>query len=200
MVNPNISQRRPVGSSVRLVSWNVRVLGGPVKRSRVFSYLKGLNTDIAFLQETHLRTCDDNRMRKSWAGQIFNSAFNSKSRGAAILINKRTQFSPAQIISDPGGRFVIVSGTLYQSSVVLVSVYAPNWGNPNFMSSLFSNIPNLDTHHLILGGDLNLVIDPKLDRSHPKTFTPSAMSMTLSSLINQLGCIDPWRFLHPVTK
>lgn len=93
---------------------------------------------------------------------------------------------------------VIVSGTLYQTLVVLVNVYAPNWHNPNFMTSLFSKIPNLDTHRLILGGDLNLVIDPKLDRSHPKVLTPSAMSKTLSSIM--IGCIDVWHLLHPFSK
>lgn len=200
MVNLSISQRGLSGSSIRFVSWNVRGLGGPIKRSRVFSHLRSLKTDIAFLQETHLCINDHFRMRKPWVGQIFHSAFNSKSRGAAILINKRTQFLPDQIISDPHGRYVIVSGKLYQTSVVLVNVYAPNWDNPNFMTSLFSKIPNLDTHRLILGGDLNLVIDPKLDRSHPKVLIPSAMSKTLSSIMSQLGCIDAWRLRHPFLK
>ena len=200
MVNPGISQRGLSRSSIRFVSWNVRGLGGPIKRSEVFSHLKGLNTDIAFLQETHLRINDHCRMRKPWIGQIFHSAFNSRSRGAAILINKLIQFSPNQIISDPYGRYVIVSGTLFQSSVVLVNVYAPNWDNPNFMTSLFSKIPNLDTHRLILGGDLNLVINPKLDRSHPKVLIPSAMSKAFSSIMSQLGCIDAWRLLHPFLK
>lgn len=200
MVNPNISQRGSSGSNIRFVSWNVRGLGGPVKRSKVFSHLKGLNTDIAFLQETHLCINDHCRLRKPWVGQIFHSAFNSKSRGAAILINKRIQFSRDQIVSDPHGCYVIVSGTLYQTSVVLVNVYAPYWDNPNFMTSLFSKIPNLDTRYLILGGDLNLVIDPKLDRSHSKKLTPTAMSKTLSSIMSELGCIDAWRLLHPFSK
>lgn len=85
MVSPNISQRGLNGSSIRLVSWNVRRLGGPIKRSKVFSHLKGLNTDIAFLQETHLRINDHYRMLKAWVGQIFHSSFNSKYKGAAIL-------------------------------------------------------------------------------------------------------------------
>lgn len=141
MVNLNTLQGGIDGSSVRLVSWNVRGLGGPVKQSRVFSHLKSLNTDMAFLQETHLCASDHSRLRKPWVGQIFHSTFNSKSRGTAILINKRTQFSPTQITSDPGGRYTIVCGSLYQVPVVMVSVYAPNWDNPTFVTSLFSKIP-----------------------------------------------------------
>lgn len=117
MVNTSIYQRGISGSSIRLVSWNVSGIGGPIKQSKVFSHLKGLNTDIAFLQETHLGINDHCRMRKPWVGQIFRSAFNSNSRGAAILINTYMQFSPDPIISDPHWRNVIVSGTLYQTSL-----------------------------------------------------------------------------------
>lgn len=154
-----------VGHNIRIITWNVRGLGGQIKRSRVFSHLKSLSSDIMFLQETHLRTGDHTRLRKQWVGQEFHSSFNSKSRGTAILIHKRVMFLAEQVLSDLEGRFVIVSGILFQTPVVLVNVYAPNWDNPSFMSMLFSKIPNLDTHHLIFGGDLNCVINNNLDKS-----------------------------------
>ena len=199
MTSQNTGQRGSVGS-VRFTSWNVRGLGGPIKRSRVFSHLKSLNTDIAFLQETHLCVNDHARLRKPWVGQVFHSNFNSKARGTAIIIHKRVQFSAEQTISDPGGRYIIVKGVLYQTPVILVNVYAPNFDNPNFMTSIFSSLPNMDTHRLIFGGDLNLVVDPQLDRSCPKRFTPSCMARALSTFMNQVGCIDPWRFLHPTKR
>ena len=185
---------------VRIVTWNVRGLGGQVKRAKVFSHLKSLSTDVAFLQETHLRTEDHIRLRKPWVGQIFHSNFNSRSRGTAILIHKRIRFISEQIISDPAGRYVIVSGILHETPVVLCNIYAPNFDNPNFVSSLISRLPNLDTHHLILGGDHNCVVSPRLDRSQSKTFTPTAMARTLSDLMAHLGCVDPWRFSHPTVK
>ena len=82
----------------------------------------------------------------------------------------------------------------------MVNVYAPNWINPNFMTSFFQKLANSDTHSLILGGELNLVIDPKLEQSHLKVLIPSAMSKTLSCLMSQLGCIEAWRLLHPFSK
>lgn len=116
------------------MSWNIQGQGGPINPSKVFSYLKGLDTDDVFLQEIHLRINDHCRMRKPWVGEIFHSAFNSKFRGTAILINKHIQFSPDQIIYDPKGQYVIVSGTLNQTLVVLIIVYAPN-----FMTLFFKN-------------------------------------------------------------
>lgn len=98
------------GHNVKFVTWNVRGLGGQIKRSRVFSHLKSLSTDIVFLQETHLRVSDHVRLRRPWIGQVFHSNFNSKSRGTAIVIHKRIKFVPQNVISDPDGRYVIVSG------------------------------------------------------------------------------------------
>lgn len=62
-------------------------------------------------------------------------------------------------MTDSNGRYVIVSGALYEKQVILVSVYAPNWDDHNFVSSLFASIPDLDSHLLIMGGDMNCVID-----------------------------------------
>lgn len=194
------TKRNRMGS-IRFGSWNVKGLGGPIKRARVFSHLKNLNTDIAFLlQETHLRLCDHTRLRKPWIGQVFHSSFNSRSRGTAILLHKRLPFSPEEIILDPNSRYIIVVGILSQTPVILVCVYAPNWDCPNFMTSLFSLIPRLDSHHLILGGDLNLVVNPTLDKSNPKNLIPSNMGRTLTTLTDEIGCMDVWRFHHPTAR
>ena len=195
----NMDQRSTLGS-IRFISWNVRGLGGPVKRTRVFSHLKAVKTDIAFLQETHMRVCDHTRLRKPWVGQVFHSSYDSRSRCTAILLHKRLQFSLGQCISDPNGRYTIVVGTLLQMPVIMVCVYAPMWDCPNFITTLFSLIPCLDTHHLILGGDFNLVIRPNLDKSNPKVLTSSNMARALTTLTNQIDCVDAWRSRHPTTK
>lgn len=188
------------GGKVKFLSWNVGGINSPVKRSRVFSHIKKLNGGIIFLQETHIRNAEHSRLLRPWIGQVFHSSFNFKTRGAAILIDKKLQFTPSGTISDPDGRYVIVTGLLYQTPVVLACVYAPNWDDANFMKGFLSKLPNLNTHHLVLGGDINCVIDCHLDRSSTKTATPSKMSQTLSTFMTQCGGIDPWRFLHPTDK
>ena len=195
----DMRQKATLGS-IRFTSWNVRGLGGPVKRARVLSHLKDMKTDVAFLQETHLRVCDHARLRKPWVGQVLHSGYNSRSRGAAIVIHKRLQFSSEQIISDQNGRYVIVVGVMLQTPVIMVCVYAPNWDCPTFMTALFSLIPCLDSHQLIFGGDLNLAINPALDRSNPKNLTPSNMATALKTFMDQIGCVDAWRSSHQTTK
>lgn len=188
------------GTNLRFISWNIRGMGNPVKRSKVFTHLKRLHSDIIFLQETHLPIKDHQRLYCPWVGQVFHSNFNSKARGVAILINKRVQFSSSNVITDRNGRYIIVAGTLMQKKVLMVNIYAPNFDDVDFANRLLSNIPNLNTHLLILGGDLNCVFDPILDRSNPRNLTQSATCKTFSDFMTQNGLVDPWRSRNPHTK
>lgn len=192
--------RNVSSSPIRFISWNVKGLNGPIKRARVFSHLKKLKVGLAFLQETHITAADQIRLKKNWVGQSFHSSFTTKARGVSILIHKSILFTPSKVICDPQGRFLIVPGSLFNIPIILVNAYAPNWDDSSFISKLFSLIPDLDTHRLILAGDFNTVIDPSMDRSCPKTLTRSKMSQILSDLTHKIGCVDPWRFLYPQKK
>ncbi|KAI5087491.1 hypothetical protein C0J45_22890, partial [Silurus meridionalis] len=182
------------------VSWNVKGLNGPTKRSRILAYLRKLKSEIIFLQETHLRISDQFRLRKPWVGRIFHSNFDSKARGTAILIHKNIQFTVSASIMDPQGRYVIVSGSLYHVPVLLVNVYSPNWDDVSFINKLVSILPDLNSHCMIFGGDLNTVMDPPLDRSNPRLLSRSKMAQALSTFFDQVGAVDPWRFLFPRSK
>ena len=88
------------GSSVRFVSWNVKGMGSPIKRSRIFAHLKRLKPDLVFLQETHMRTKDQVRLKCPRVSEVYHSNFNSKARGVAILISNKIKFSASKTISD----------------------------------------------------------------------------------------------------
>lgn len=188
------------GANLRFVSWNVKGLNSPVKRGRILSHLKHLKTDVAFLQETHLISKDQHRLRASWTGQCFQSNFSSKVRGVAILFHKKIQFTPSNTFADNQGRFIIVTGCLNNEAVTLVNLYAPNWDDEAFVTKLISSLPDLSYHKLILGGDLNCAMDPLLDRSPSRQHPPSKMAKAFSSFMNQIGSVDPWRFRYPDKK
>lgn len=188
------------GLATRFVSWNVKGLNSAVKRSKIFTHLRGLKTDIAFLQETHLKKADQVRLKKQWVGQIFHSSFDSKTRGTAIIIHKRIKFTSSNCVSDPQGRYVIVSGQLFDTPVVLVNLYAPNWDDESFVQKLIGKLPDLTKHFLILGADLNCVMNPTLDRSNPKTNSLSKMARAFLDFFQHIACVDPWRWLNPNSK
>jgi len=56
-----------------------------------------------------------------------------------------------KIIVDLQGRFVIVTGSLTNIAVVLANLYAPKWDDESFSAKMISSLPDLESHHLILG-------------------------------------------------
>lgn len=123
----DISQR-DVLRPIRFTSWNLRGLNGPIERTRVLSHLKNVKTDIAFLQETHLRVYDHTGLDR------FSTPTSIGVREVQLL-HKRVEFSSEQVVSDPNGRFIVVGGVPFQTPVIImVCVDAPNWNCPNFMT------------------------------------------------------------------
>lgn len=94
-------------------------------------------------------------------------------------------------------QMLMVVGKLFQLPVILVSIYAPNFDDHCFFERMFSCIPNLDRHHLILSSDYNLVLDAVLDRSSHSTSKLTKSAQTVQALIDTHKLIDPWRFKNP---
>ena len=81
------------------------------------------------------------------------------------MISKNVQFTASQVQTDSAGQYVIVVGKLYSLPVILACIYAPNWDDPSFFTNFFSHLPDMTSHHLKLGGDINCALSPLLDRS-----------------------------------
>lgn len=69
-----------------------------------------------------------------------------------------------------------------------------------FFINLLNSLPQVDSHHLILGGDMNLVMDTMLDRSSTKHFPTSKSAQVLQSYLQSYGAVEAWRFLNPTIK
>lgn len=179
-----------MSSNLNIINWNVKGLNHPVKRRKIFNHLKQLRADIVLLQETHVRASEHSRLMMGWAGQHFHSAFQAKARGVSILVASHVQFEADNITSDKNGRFVIVSGKLFNTKVILANVYAPNTDDVNFFNKFFSLLSGLDTHCLILGGDFNCWLDPILDRSSSRPGAVSRSATCIQSFISEFGISD----------
>lgn len=188
------------GCPTKFMSWNVKSLNHPVKFKKIFSRLKQLGVDIAFLQETHIRSCDSSRLVRGWAGQVYQSNFCSKARGVAIMIGRGVQFTASHVQADSAGRYVIVVGKLYSLPVILACIYAPNWDDPTFFTNFFSHLPDMSSHHLILGGDINCALSPLLDRSVFRSAPLSKSAKAIQLFLKTYGIADVWRFRNPDSR
>lgn len=57
MTEPDIGSRMEM-LHVKLISWNVRGLNGPIKRAKIFQNIQFHKAGVVFLQETHLKLSD----------------------------------------------------------------------------------------------------------------------------------------------
>ena len=158
-------QSKTLDRLLKIVSWNVKGLNHPVKRRRVFSHIKQFKPAFIFLQQTHIRGSDNTRL-------MFDPSDDS------ILVDQNIPFVHRNVISYTNGHFIIVSGKLYSTMMVLANVYAPNVDDVGSLERFFSSLPDLSSHSLILGGDFNCWFDPVLDRSSPN---PDSISRSHSS-------------------
>ena len=194
------SATSPRGGSITLLTWNVRGLRTNLKRGKVFSHLRSLSGDIIFLQETHITHSDRGRLRCSWISQVFQSTFSSKARGVAILVRQNIPFEHISTVSDPDGRYLIVSGRIESRHYTFLNIYAPNFDNPGFFRKVFNLIPDLSATHLIAAGDYNAILDIYTDRLSTRPTTPSNCTITLNNLIRTMNLVDIWRLQHPTDK
>ena len=123
-------------NAIKVISWNVNGVSNKVKRYKIISHLRSLACDIAMLQETHLNETESLKLKQRWVGQVFSAPGNGASRGTSILISKKTSFHHTDVISDPNGRYIIVSGFLQHKKITFINVYAPNSGQAEFLSNL----------------------------------------------------------------
>lgn len=99
------------------------------------------------------------------------------------MLHKSVPFIHSSVISDPHGRFVIITGQMYNTHLVLANVYAPNYDDDTFFKCLFSTLPDMSSHCLILGGDFNCWLNPQLDRSSSKVCSPSKSAKVIQSCL-----------------
>lgn len=138
-------------------------------------------------------------LRCSWANQIFQSTFSSKARGVAILIRRTVPFRHESTVSDPNGRFVLVTGHIHATHVTLLNLYGPNFDSPAFFRQIFNLLCSLADTHVILGGDFNCVLDKHLDIS-TQTFKLFNDSTLLNSMLSSTNLIAVWRLCNPTGR
>lgn len=181
---------------LKFVTFNTKGLHSPVKRKRVYMYLKKLGAEIVFLQETHLTDFEHKKLKREWVGQVFASSFNSKSRGTAILINKNIPFTVTKSVLDPSGRYVMIQGHMYSEQWTMLNIYAPNIDDHLFIQNVFLQIAQ-SSGSLLVGGDFNFCLDSVLDRSSTRPLPFSKAAQSTTSFMKDLNLTDVWRHEHP---
>ncbi|XP_048867977.1 uncharacterized protein LOC125740607 isoform X2 [Brienomyrus brachyistius] len=152
--------------------------------------------DVIFLGETHIGENDTvNVYEKDWT--IFFTRYHFKSKGAAILVNKKRDFKLLEKEVDDNGRYVIVSCYISGTFCTFVSVYHRS-DERRLLRELSEKIKPLYSDILVVGGDFNTALDEKKDTtSKSDNCNHKDIRMELQPFLDKHDLTDAWRMKHP---
>lgn len=184
-------------AELKIILYNVRGLGAPNKRGRLWCELRSQKVDVVFLQETHFTAGSTPRLPCFPFNQWFQSTSPIRgARGVTIAINRTVPFLLVEVERDLEGRFLCVKGRMQNQCYTFTSIYAPNNGTVDFISKTLKKLEKLREGILILGGDFNLTLDPEMDTSSGKTVVSCRVQGHLKKSFRALHLVDSWRILH----
>lgn len=188
-------------ANTKLISLNVRGLHVAGKRHSLYRELRRMQGDIIFLQETHItHTTHTKLFDHHYPNWYYSLSDVSKAKGVAIGFRRGTAFSVEDLLADPLGRFLFIRGSLGDFSCTLVNLYVPNQGQADFMSTILTKLQDFARGCIILGGDLNVPLEPLIDASKGKSCTPHKRLAYIRRLMHNSQLIDTWRMMHPGAK
>ena len=148
------------------------------------------------MQETHF-TCDaDCRVLES-DFNVF-SAYGSRiSAGVSLLVGRSLDADIDVVFAGDGGRLVVVDVAVKSFKFRLVAVYASNIAAER--GSFFRRLaPFLDdTKRLVLMGDWNAILDPKIDKAGWGASRLGRCESSLVGFVTRHGLVDRFRLDHP---
>ena len=141
---------------------------------------------------------DKNLWKKIWKGDIIMSHGTTHSKGVAILIPDNIEATINSTEIDPNRRYIVLCGKFGGKELNLINYYAPTKNDAKKqLEYLEIIIPKINDLHenLILAGDLNTYLDPKLDKKGGKDETTSIYATRILHILEEYNLIDIWRTL-----
>lgn len=121
-------------SPLKIISRNTQGMNSPIKCRKLFQSYHSMHSDILLLQETHFPATFTPKFLHQHYPQFFLASAQNKTKGVAVCFAKHINLSQLEVLIDPLGRFLVVSGHVDGDIFTFVSYYAPNKGQKNFLS------------------------------------------------------------------
>ena len=94
--------------NLKCLSLNVNGIRDYHKRKDVFNYLRDKNAQIIMLQETHLKTDEENIVRAMWGYDCILNGDSTNSNGVGIFFNTKFQYKIHKVIKDLEGKYIVL--------------------------------------------------------------------------------------------
>ena len=180
---------------LNIISVNARGLNSDDKRLKLYDWLKIINCDVAFIQETHFVESKKDIYNRNWDGIIVNSYSDSQfSRDVSVLFKKKLDIDIIDKHTSFDGRIIVLNLKINEKCFTFLNVYAPN--DEKTKHTFFDKLKKYITQHamymenMYIFGDFNCNFEKVNDRSQGK----------LRSLLTHFVLIDVWHNQHNELK
>ena len=126
--------------------------------------------------------------------KIFHANGNQKKAGVAILLSDKTDFKIKTITRDKDGHYRMIKGSIQEEDIIIVTIYAPNIGAPQYIRQILTAIKGEIDSNTIIVGDLNSPLSP-MDRSSKMKINKETQA--LNETLYKMDLIDIFRIFHP---
>lgn len=186
-------------TTLQLASWNTNGLNGPGKRTAYLDLLSNNHIDIAFIQESHLKATDVQRFANRQYYVAASASVDSKTTGALIVLKRSMSITILDEFGSEDGRISYIKTIIAGRKLAFMSVYAPNQFDPTFFTPLSEIMSEMYDFAIIMGADMNAVVNPALDRSSPAGHCSHSQS-SISASLSKFSLIDVFCAINPTAK
>jgi len=99
--------------------------------------------------------------------------------------------------TDQDGRIIILDITIKNTRFTLGNIYAPNGDKPEFFQKAFNMVDSFDNTNIIIGGDMNLVLNVAMDKKGGKPETHEKSRLYMLKYMKDNDLYDIWRRNNP---
>ena len=124
--------------------------------------------DVALIQESHLTSKSVKSFSNSKYEVVASSSVDDKTKGVLIAVRRSLDLNIIDIGGDNEGRIAFVKVIMSNMKFIFVSAYAPADYDKKLYSELSNLLMNSLDYYLVIGADMNTIIDPMLNKSNPR--------------------------------
>uniref|UniRef100_A0A8C5P8S7 exodeoxyribonuclease III n=1 Tax=Leptobrachium leishanense TaxID=445787 RepID=A0A8C5P8S7_9ANUR len=173
----------------------------PEKRHSALRDFRSCHADVVLIQETHFPHDGAPRLSsQKFPLGFFSNSTAGKVCGTAILLSREIPFTVTGTRLDTDGRYTFVKGTIGDQLYTFASIYLPNRKQHRTLRSILTILADFQEGVLVLGGDLNLPLDARLDTSRGVSSVPHTVLRQARTTLHAHRLVDCWRTLHPTTR
>ena len=99
---------------------------------------------------------------------IFHENGKQKKAEVEILISDKIDLKIKNIIRDKEGHYIMIKGSIQEEDIMIVNIYAPNIGAPQYIRETLTDIKGETDSNTIIVGDFNTPLTQWTDHQNRK--------------------------------